>query len=225
MSEAGDPFAAFGSDRTIIKPSAGRGGGAGVTAAPPAPAGAAAPAGREVPLSLDTMMSGSLNPLVNAAMPLLAAAPRVRQTARHPNPAALRDALAEGIRKFEAQARSQGLPNEQVVAGFLSKEQARSHPLKNVVTRALGGESEVVVDVREIEVKPGDLYLLCSDGLTGMLSDADIRERLSSGRDLHEICRSLVNDSNARGGIDNVTVVLLKIEEEEDGEDTQGTRV
>jgi type VI secretion system protein ImpK len=70
-----------------------------------------------VPLSLDTMMSASLNPLVNAAMPLLAAAPRVRQTARHPNPAALRDALAEGIRKFEAQARSQGLPNEQVVAG------------------------------------------------------------------------------------------------------------
>jgi PPM family protein phosphatase len=94
-----------------------------------------------------------------------------------------------------------------------------------VVTRALGGESEVVVDVRELEVKAGDLYLLCSDGLTGMLSDADIRERLSSGRDLHEICRSLVNDSNARGGIDNVTVVLLKIEEEEDGEDTQGTRV
>ena len=115
--------------------------------------------------------------------------------------------------------------NEQVVAGYLSEEQARAHPLKNVVTRALGGESEVVVDVREIEVKPGDLYLLCSDGLTGMLSDADIRERLSSGRDLHEICRSLVNDSNARGGIDNVTVVLLKIEEEQDGEDTQGTRV
>jgi type VI secretion system protein ImpK len=63
------------------------------------------------------MMSGSLNPLVNAAMPLLAAAPRVRHTARHPNPAALRDALADGIRKFEAQARTQGLPNEQVVAG------------------------------------------------------------------------------------------------------------
>ena len=63
------------------------------------------------------MMSGSLNPLVNAAMPLLAAAPRVRHTARHPNPAGLRDALSEGIRKFESQARAQGLPNEQVVAG------------------------------------------------------------------------------------------------------------
>ncbi|HKV09784.1 MAG TPA: Stp1/IreP family PP2C-type Ser/Thr phosphatase [Thermoanaerobaculia bacterium] len=103
--------------------------------------------------------------------------------------------------------------NEQVVAGFLSKEQARSHPLKNVVTRALGGESDVLVDVREVEVQPGDLFLLCSDGLTGMLSDADINERLSSGRTLHEICRTLVNDSNARGGIDNVTVVLLSIEE------------
>jgi type VI secretion system protein ImpK len=70
-----------------------------------------------VPLSLDTLMSGSLNPLVNAAMPLLAAAPRMRHAARHPNPTGLRDALAEGIRKFESQARKQGLPNEQVVAG------------------------------------------------------------------------------------------------------------
>jgi PPM family protein phosphatase len=110
--------------------------------------------------------------------------------------------------------------HEQVMAGFLSKEQARSHPLKNVVTRALGGESDVVVDVREVEVKPGDLYLLCSDGLTAMLSDADIRDRLASGRSLNEICRTLVNDANARGGIDNVTVVLLAIEAgpEEQGE-------
>jgi serine/threonine protein phosphatase PrpC len=107
--------------------------------------------------------------------------------------------------------------NEQVVAGFLSKEQARSHPLKNVVTRALGGESDVVVDVREIEVRAGDVYLLCSDGLTGMLSDPDIRDRLAAGATLHETCRRLVNDSNARGGIDNVTVVVLSIEEEEEG--------
>ncbi len=114
--------------------------------------------------------------------------------------------------------------NEQVVAGFLSKEQARSHPLKNVVTRALGGESDVLVDVREIEVQAGDLYLLCSDGLTGMLSDADIRDRLGSGRSLHEICRGLINDANARGGIDNVTVVLLAVEDvaaEDEGEETR----
>jgi len=104
--------------------------------------------------------------------------------------------------------------NEQVVAGFLTREQARSHPLKNVVTRALGGESDVLVDVRELEARPGDLFLLCSDGLTGMLSDADLRDRLDSGRSLHEICRTLINDSNARGGIDNITVVLLAIEDD-----------
>lgn len=117
MSDAGDPFAAFGSDRTIIKPSAGRSGAAVAASAPAAPAAPQAAPGKEVPLALDTMMSGSLNPLVNAAMPLLAAAPRVRHTARHPNPAGLRDALADGIRKFESQARAQGIANEQVVAG------------------------------------------------------------------------------------------------------------
>lgn len=109
---------------------------------------------------------------------------------------------------------------EQVMAGLLSKEQARYHPLKNVVTRALGGESEVMVDVREVEVLPGDLLLLCSDGLTGMLSDSDIRELLGSGRSLHEICRSLVNDANSRGGLDNVTVVLLSVEDDGAGDDT-----
>ena len=124
MSDNNDPFAAFGSDRTVIKPSAGRAPRAG-SAAPEdaggvgAGAGAAAPAtsGRDAPLAMDALMSTSINPLVAAAAPLLAAGPRVRTTARHPNPAGLKDALADGIRKFEAQARAQGLPNEQVVAG------------------------------------------------------------------------------------------------------------
>jgi type VI secretion system protein ImpK len=121
-----DPFAAFGADRTVIKPGAGRAAKAAPASAasdPSAYANAAANAatqtgvGREVPLALDAMMTSSLNPLVAAAVPLLVAAPRVRNTARHPNPAALKESLAEGIRKFEAQARSQGIPNEQVVAG------------------------------------------------------------------------------------------------------------
>jgi serine/threonine protein phosphatase PrpC len=110
--------------------------------------------------------------------------------------------------------------HEQVVAGLLSKEQARSHPLKNVVTRALGGESEIAIDVREVPVQAGDLFLLCSDGLTGMLSDAEIRERLSVGRPLQEICRSLVNEANTRGGLDNVTVVLLAVEEDEENSES-----
>jgi serine/threonine protein phosphatase PrpC len=112
--------------------------------------------------------------------------------------------------------------NEQVVAGFLSEEQARVHPLKNVVTRALGGDSDVDVDVRDWPIEPGDLYLLCSDGLTTMLSDAEIHERLRSASRLEEACGRLVRDANARGGFDNISVVLLRIESDEelDGDET-----
>ena len=125
MSDNNDPFAAFGSDRTVIKPSAGRGAAAAQVpdgmAVPPQgaaapPGGAAAPPKGQAPLALDALMGASINPLVASAAPLLAAATRIRTTARHPNPAGLKDALADGVRKFEAHARSQGLPNEQVVA-------------------------------------------------------------------------------------------------------------
>ena len=71
---------------------------------------------KEAPLPLDALMSASLNPLVSAASPLLSAAPRIRAMVQHPNPAGLKDALADGVRKFEARARADGLPNEQVIA-------------------------------------------------------------------------------------------------------------
>ena len=106
--------------------------------------------------------------------------------------------------------------NEQVVAGFLSEEQARVHPLKNVVTRALGGDSEVQVDVREVQLEAGDLYLLCSDGLTTMLPDTLIQEHLETAGGLEELCRRLVQEANRRGGVDNVTVLLLRVEEADD---------
>ena len=108
--------------------------------------------------------------------------------------------------------------NEQVVAGYLSAEQARAHPLKNVVTRALGGESEVVVDVREVEVMAGDVYILCSDGLTTMLSDEEIERRLLEPVSVEEVCRNLVRDANAKGGLDNITVVLIQVESDEETE-------
>ena len=101
--------------------------------------------------------------------------------------------------------------NEQVVAGYLSEEQAKSHPLKNVVTRALGGDSDIIVDVIETEARDGDLFLLCSDGLTTMLSDEEIHERLVADSSLDEIGRRLIHDANARGGFDNVTVVLFQV--------------
>ena len=127
MSDTGrenDPFAAFESDRTVIKPSGGRAvrptGAPGAPGGVPGGAGAAAPrmeaGGKEAPLALDALMSASLNPLVSAASPLLSSAPRIRAMVQHPNPVGLKEALADGVRKFEAQARAQGLPNEQVIA-------------------------------------------------------------------------------------------------------------
>ncbi len=123
-AEPADPFAAFGSERTVIKPSAGRGPRAGAAAPASAAAGSAAlsavaPAMSAAPgaaLPAELPPHASLNPLVQAAAPLLAAAPRLRAMARHPNPQALRASLADAIQRFEAAARAQNLPNEQVVA-------------------------------------------------------------------------------------------------------------
>ena len=113
--------------------------------------------------------------------------------------------------------------NEQVAAGILSEKQARDHPLKNVVTRALGGEAEVSVDVREIELEAGDAILLCSDGLTSMLDDGEIAACLSDrlpggstddgGAELDGVCQALVQAANDRGGHDNVTVVVVRAAE------------
>jgi len=118
-----NPFAAFEGDRTLIKPSAGRSPRAGDA---PAPAGASGawgaapaapgPAAAGVPDGSALPPHASLNPLVQCAAPLLAAAPRLRATPRHANPAALREQLAESVRRFEAGARAQGLPNDQVIA-------------------------------------------------------------------------------------------------------------
>ena len=123
MSDQDDPFAAFGSDRTVIRPSGGRaaaGTQAGSGGADAAAGGMSKPnaAGHThgAPLAIDALTQASMNPLVAAAVPLLVAAPRIRQMARHPNPSGLRDALVDGVKQFESHARQAGLPNEQVVA-------------------------------------------------------------------------------------------------------------
>ncbi len=100
--------------------------------------------------------------------------------------------------------------HEQVREGNLSEEAARTHPLKNVVTQALGGAADPVVDVRDVELEPGDLYLLCSDGLNTMLTDEEIHAILAGGGELQEIGQNLVIAANEHGGNDNITVVLLR---------------
>ncbi len=111
-----DPFAAFESDRTVIKPSAGRGGARAAAPAPAAGAPMRAMPAPEAPAIPELPAYASLNPLVQAAAPLLSAAPRLRATIRHPDPSALRAQLVESVKRFESVARAQGLPNEQVVA-------------------------------------------------------------------------------------------------------------
>jgi len=100
--------------------------------------------------------------------------------------------------------------HEQVSAGFLTEEAARTHPLKNVVTQALGGSSNPKVDTLETVIEHGDLYLLCSDGLNSMLTDAEIAELMRQGGSLEQIGRRLIVAANERGGNDNITVVLLR---------------
>jgi protein phosphatase len=104
--------------------------------------------------------------------------------------------------------------NEQIQSGIISPEQARGHPLRNVVTRALGGRSELIVDVQSRRVASGELLLLCSDGLTTMVPDAEIARILAAADgDLAGTARSLVDEANGRGGEDNITVILLRFED------------
>ena len=100
--------------------------------------------------------------------------------------------------------------NEQVKLGLLTEEQAHRHPMRNIVTRALGNEPDVQVDLVEEEVRPGDVFVLCSDGLSGMLADREIGEVLHERGAVPQVaCRELVERANARGGEDNITVIVL----------------
>jgi len=100
--------------------------------------------------------------------------------------------------------------HEQVVAGLLTEEAARNHPLKNVVTRALGGSQEPTVDVRERDMAAHDLLLLCSDGLNTMLNDEEIMVILQRDGELEGLARELVTEANRKGGSDNVTVIVVR---------------
>jgi len=102
---------------------------------------------------------------------------------------------------------------EQVRAGTLSPTAARQHPWRNVVTRALSGGDDPEVDVTEVTPRPGERYLLCSDGLFGVVPDSRIAELLGQvDASLDAICRSLVAAANAAGGPDNITALILQID-------------
>jgi PPM family protein phosphatase len=103
--------------------------------------------------------------------------------------------------------------NEQLRSGIISADQARGHPLRNVVTRALGGRADLQVDMQAHKMQAGDILLLCSDGLTTMIGDEDITRVVEgAGSDLSRAARELIASANERGGEDNISVLLIKFE-------------
>ncbi len=117
-----------------------------------------------------------------------------------------------GGREIRQITRDHSLVEEMVRMGGLKREQAKNHPEKNIITRAIGAEDEIDIDFFSVELKPGDVVLMCTDGLTNMIEDEEIRMILHGQRDLVEKAESLVNAANNNGGKDNIAVVLIEPE-------------
>lgn len=92
----------------------------------------------------------------------------------------------------------------------LTDEQLKKFPYKNVITRALGMKTDVSVEMHRHEMHPDDVLVLCCDGLTGMVRDDDIARIVREQSDLNAACKALVDAANDRGGVDNITVVLIR---------------
>jgi protein phosphatase len=102
--------------------------------------------------------------------------------------------------------------SEQVKAGSLTEADAKQHPWRNVVTRALSGGEDPVVDVADMPTGAGDVLMICSDGLTGVVSNERCQAIIGSAASLESACDALIAAANAGGGPDNITVALLKID-------------
>ncbi len=100
---------------------------------------------------------------------------------------------------------------EQVDAGYITPEQARYHPYSNVITRCVGASRDVEPDTYAGDVQPGDVFLVASDGLTGMVDDQRLQQLLSSRASPGRLVDALINEANGRGGLDNITAVVVQV--------------
>lgn len=103
------------------------------------------------------------------------------------------------------------LVNEQIRSGLITKAQADKLAYKNVITRSVGFEEAVEVDVYERQIEKGDLFLLCSDGLSSMLSDENIKQNIEP-HDVKRSVENLINAANDAGGHDNVSVIIVRVD-------------
>jgi len=105
------------------------------------------------------------------------------------------------------------LLNDYIKMKNLSPDEIAAFPHKNVIVRALGMKDTVQVDVHVDKPALGDLYIICSDGLTGMIKDEEIESIATSDDDLDAVCERLIGAANKNGGLDNITVVAARIEQ------------
>jgi protein phosphatase len=122
--------------------------------------------------------------------------------------------LRDGI--LQRLTRDHSLVEEMRRRGQITEEQAEDHPQRSIITRALGPEPEVQVDIRSVPAEPGDIFMLCSDGLTTMLTDERIRFLIEDATSLDAATRALVDEANIAGGRDNITVILFQVEDPAD---------
>lgn len=107
---------------------------------------------------------------------------------------------------------------EQVDAGYLTPEQARFHPYSNVITRCVGAGSDVQPDVYSGAVRPGDIFLVASDGLTGMVDDKRLSQLLLSKAEPARIVDAMIAEANGRGGLDNITAIVVQVNAVSEGD-------
>jgi PPM family protein phosphatase len=121
--------------------------------------------------------------------------------------------------RLEQMTRDHSLVEELKRRGKLTEEEAEDHPQRSVITRALGPEARVDVDTLSVPAQAGDVFLLCSDGLSGMVPEERIAEIIAGAPDLKRAGQELISEANERGGRDNITVVLFSLEEVGAGEE------
>jgi len=123
------------------------------------------------------------------------------------------DSRAYRVRNGQIQqiTKDHSLVGEQIRAGIISEDDARAHRLKNIITRSVGFQEDVDSDVDIRVIRTGDAFLMCSDGLSNLVQDDEIREVLENN-DLDKACKHLIDIANERGGDDNITVVAAKVE-------------
>lgn len=115
--------------------------------------------------------------------------------------------LAEG--EMRQITKDHSLVNALVNAGEITEQEARVHPKKNILTRAIGTDLAIDVDVTMVSCEPGDTLLLCTDGLTNKLTDEEIKTIIQSAQAIDDAGKQLIEEANARGGEDNISLVLI----------------